>query len=192
VSSHEGADDKPNTVGSYVKRGNKAWTQANYNPVAVSLELCGFASWSTSQWKNDHHTMLENCAAWIREEADYYGIAITRLTASQAQGSGRGVCQHVDLGAGGGNHHDCGAGFPMDYVLDLARGGSSSLPTPPEEANVAGITSAVDANGNLTVWYVDDDNGKTYYTWQRRGESKWQGGKEGVSPAGWKLFAPKP
>ena len=40
VSSHTGADDKPNTVGEYVKPGNKAWTQGNANPVAVALELC--------------------------------------------------------------------------------------------------------------------------------------------------------
>ena len=44
VSSHVGADDKANTVGEYVKRGNKAWTQANANPVAVSCEACGFAN----------------------------------------------------------------------------------------------------------------------------------------------------
>jgi hypothetical protein len=124
VSSHVGADDKAGKVGEYVSRGNAAWTQADYNNAAVSLELCGFASWSTSTWKNDHHNMLENCAAWITEEAKKFGIPITKLNNSQSQGGGRGVTQHVNLGAGGGNHVDCGSGFPMDYVLDLARGGS--------------------------------------------------------------------
>jgi len=134
VSSHVGIDDKRGKIGEYVTRGNKAWTQANANPVAVAAELCGFASWSTSTWQNSHQNMLLNCADWIREEASKFGLPITKLTASQAQGSGRGVCQHRDLGAWGGNHSDCGNGFPIDYVLDLARGGTpppSGGGTPP-------------------------------------------------------------
>jgi len=120
VSSHVGIDDKDGTIGEYVKRGNKAWTAANANPVAVQAELCAFANWSSSEW-NKHPNMLENCARWIAEEADAFGIPITKLTASQAQGSGRGVCQHVDLGSWGGGHYDCGGSFPMDKVLDMAR-----------------------------------------------------------------------
>ena len=125
VSSHTGADDKKNTVGEYVKPGNKAWTAANANPVAVQIELCGFASWSTATW-NKHPNMLENTAKWIAEEAARFGIPITKLSPSQAQGSGRGVCQHDDLGSWGGGHWDCGSGFPMDKVLDMARGGGGS------------------------------------------------------------------
>jgi hypothetical protein len=125
VSSHCGADDKANTVGEYVKPGNKAWTAANANPVAVQLELCGFAAWSASVWEGQHSTMLDNCAKWIAEESKRFGIPITKLSASQAQGSGRGVCQHRDLGSWGGGHHDCGNGFPIDHVLDLARGYAS-------------------------------------------------------------------
>lgn len=130
VSSHVGIDDKRGKIGEYVSRGNSAWTQANYNGAAVSAELCGFASWSTSTWKNDHGNMLRNAADWIAEESKKLGIPITKLTASQAQGSGRGVCQHRDLGAGGGGHTDCGNGFPMDYVLDLARGGTTAAEEP--------------------------------------------------------------
>jgi hypothetical protein len=122
VSSHTGADDKLGKIGEYVTRGNKAWTAANYNPYGVQLELCGFASWSTATWKNEHHNMLRNAADWIAEESKKFGVPITKLTAGQAQGNGRGVCQHIDLGAGGGGHVDCGNGFPMDYVLDMARG----------------------------------------------------------------------
>jgi len=72
--------------------------------------------------------MLENCARWIAEEAAYFGIPVSRLTPTQAQGSGRGVCQHSDLGAWGGGHWDCGGSFPMDKVLSLAKsqGGDTS------------------------------------------------------------------
>jgi N-acetylmuramoyl-L-alanine amidase len=129
VSSHTGADDKKGVIGEYVKRGNKAWTAGNANPVAVQIELCAFAKWSAAEWDN-HPNMLENCAQWIAEEASYYGIPITALTDSQAQGSGRGACQHENLGSWGGGHWDCGSGFPIDRVLEMAKGGGqvTSLP----------------------------------------------------------------
>jgi len=129
VSSHTGADDKRGVVGEYVKRGNKAWTAANANPVAVQIELCAFASWSRAEW-NTHDAMLDNVAAWLAEEAKHYGLPLTKLTPSQAQGSGRGVCQHRDLGSWGGGHHDCGDGFPMDDVLARAKGGDDEMGYP--------------------------------------------------------------
>lgn len=122
VSSHVGIDDKQNMVGEYVKRANKAWTASNANPVAVQAELCGFAKWSKATW-HDHPNMLSNCAKWIAEEAKAYGLPISKLSASAAQGSGRGVCQHADLGSWGGGHWDCGSGFPIDDVLEMAKGG---------------------------------------------------------------------
>lgn len=121
VSSHTGADDTPNTIGEYVQRGNKAWTASNANSVAVQIELCAFAAWTTAEW-NRHPTMIENAARWVAEEAAAFGIPITKLSPSAAQGSGRGVCQHNDLGAWGGGHWDCGSGFPIDRVIEMAKG----------------------------------------------------------------------
>lgn len=120
VSSHTGIDDQAGVVGEYVKRDGKAWTAANANPVAVQTELCAFASWSSSEW-GKHPNMLENCSRWIAEEAAAFGIPITKLSASQAQGNGRGVCQHNDLGSWGGGHWDCGGSFPIDDVLKRAK-----------------------------------------------------------------------
>jgi len=144
VSSHVGADDKLGKVGEYVSRGNASWTAANYNNVAVQMELCGFAAWSTAEWKNNHHNMLRNCADWIAEESKKFGIPITKLNDGQAQGSGRGVCQHKNLGAGGGGHVDCGSGFPMDYVLDMARGGGSAPPEPERARDQEDLTMLLD------------------------------------------------
>jgi hypothetical protein len=130
VSSHAGADDKANTVGIYVERPNKAWTAADFNPVAVQLEMCAFAAWSTAEW-DQHPNMLDNCAKWIAEEAAAFGVPIRRLTAAQAQGNEAGVCQHIDLGSRGGGHVDCGNGFPMDRVLQMAGGQPVTPPTTP-------------------------------------------------------------
>lgn len=135
VSSHTGCDDKPNTVGEYVRRDGVAWTQANANGYSVATELCGFAKWSAADWAS-HPVMLQNCAAWIAEECAAFGIPIVRLTAAQAQdGRSRGVCGHVDLGVAGGNHWDPGPSFPWDLVMSMAAGGSAG-PAPKKGTHV--------------------------------------------------------
>ena len=157
ASSHAGADDKPNTVGIYVERPQKAWTQANANPYSVSIELCGFAAWSTAEW-DTHPNMVDNCARWIAEEAAAFGIPIVRLSAQQAQSGGRGVCQHVDLGASGGGHWDCGTGFPMDRVIAMAQGGTPEPePEPePEDEDMAGTGLTICAAHGDGRQYVTD------------------------------------
>jgi hypothetical protein len=130
VSSHVGVDDTENTVGEYVRRDGKAWTAADANPVAVQAELCAFAEWDSAEW-NRHPNMLANCAAWIAEEAAHFAIPVVKLSPAQAQGGGRGVCQHADLGAWGGGHWDCGPYFPIDAVLALAQGVTPPVPAPP-------------------------------------------------------------
>lgn len=125
VSSHVGIDDTPGVIGEYVRRPDKAWTQGNANPYTVSVELCGFASWLPATW-DKHPAMLENVAAWIAEECAHYGIPITKLSSSQAQSGGRGVCGHVDLGAAGGGHWDPGPSFPWSRVIDMAKGGGGA------------------------------------------------------------------
>jgi hypothetical protein len=154
VSSHAGADDKPNTVGIYVERPNKSWTQADFNPQAVSLELCGFAAWSTAEW-DQHPHMLQNCASWIAEEAAAFGIPLVRSTT-------HGVCQHIDLGAAGGGHVDCGNGFPFDRVLEMAGGAPGAAPTPPPSQPTGG---APPFPGTLLVNFT---SGHGTATWQRQ------------------------
>ena len=142
VSSHVGIDDTPATVGEYVSRGQKAWTAANANPVAIQAELCtpsgASASWTIDTW-HAHQTMLDTTAAWVAEEAAYFGIPIVALTASQAQGGAAGVCQHRDLGSWGGNHSDLGAGFPMAEIIAAASGAPAPAPgpTPPPSSGGA-------------------------------------------------------
>jgi hypothetical protein len=122
-------------VGEYVRADLKAWTQANANPYSVAAELCAFAAWTPGEWAG-HRVMLENTAAWVAEECERFGIPLRRLNAHQAQHGEAGVCQHVDLGAAGGNHWDCGPGFPMDDVIRMAAGGSSPAQPQEEENNM--------------------------------------------------------
>jgi hypothetical protein len=162
VSSHVGIDDTPGTVGEYVQPSGKAWTAANANPVAVQAELCAFAQWSAAEWDR-HGAMLANTAQWIAEESARFGIPIVRLTPAQAQGSGRGVCQHVDLGAWGGSHWDCGPAFPMARVLELAKGGGTVPPPPTEVFELGALVQFIDGNGITTYCGVADDGGLLEY-----------------------------
>ena len=87
----------------------KAWTQAAFNSVALSIEQIGFASQTT--WPDEQ---LRNTASWVAHWAKRWDIPLVRSTTL-------GVCEHVDLGAAGGGHHDCGGAYPFDRVIALAR-----------------------------------------------------------------------
>ena len=151
VSSHTGIDDTPDTIGEYVAADMKSWTQGNANPYAVSAELCAFAEWSPAEWDR-HPAMLINAAAWVAEECARFGIPVRALTAAQAQGGERGVCQHADLGAMGGGHWDCGPGFPMADVLALAGGKVPAHAAPGESEATDMVLTDPDTGG---VWVAD-------------------------------------
>jgi N-acetylmuramoyl-L-alanine amidase len=168
VSSHVGIDNTGNTVGEYVKPGDKAWTAGNANPVAVQAEFCtpsgAAANWSSDYWKTNMRVALENAAQWVREESARFNIPIVGLTPGQAQGSGRGVCQHNDLGAWGGGHYDCGKGFPMGYFLDMCKGKPSSPTGPdttPERYNDMFYLNFTNGNASVVVPnYYGDGKGR--------------------------------
>ena len=192
VSSHVGIDDTPNTVGEYVKPGNKAWACAAYNSAAIQAELCAFAAWTTTDWAH-HPTMLSNAARWVAEECAYFGIPITRLTPAQAQGGGRGICEHADLGAGGGGHWDCGTAFPIDQVIEIARGGTPDTPTPPpkpKEQEEDMVAAALGANGTLHVFRANGQN--VGYTYKAKDSTAWNGGEKGKQVAKFTAFAQAP
>jgi hypothetical protein len=52
------------------------------------------------------------------------------------------------------------------------------------------VASALASNGNFHVFRADGDT--VSYTWQKKGESAWNGGKSGVSPAAFSTFAKAP
>jgi hypothetical protein len=150
VSSHTGIDDTPGVIGEYVRRSDKAWTQGNANPYSVAAELCAFAAWSPAEWQL-HQSMLANTAQWVAEECAAFGIPVQRLSAAEAQGGASGVCQHVDLGAAGGGHWDCGPGFSeaMDQVIAMAAGGAVA-PSSEEDKEMI-ICSTPSGKGYIVV-----------------------------------------
>lgn len=175
-SSHHGADNyDAGLLGAYVYENHKAWTQGNANSFTLSIELCAYASWSTSTWMGKN-TLLNNAADWLRYMCDKYKIPYTKLSNSQAQsGNVKGIAQHVNFGSMGSGHVDCGSGFPIDEVIKRAKGGSGgSAPAPeedvllkqiyltasekkPHKINTAGEWSAV----SWDSWSPDEGSGGT-------------------------------
>lgn len=139
ASSQVCIDNNRGKIWECVARDKGAWTQCNFNSVSVSAEQSGYASWTREYWLTNRENELRNTADWIAEEAARYGIPIRALTPSEAQGGGKGVCQHMNLGSSGCAHSDCGPNYPMDKVIEWAKGGGSS----PQPAGGTDMSSAV-------------------------------------------------
>lgn len=102
----------------------KAWAQCAFNSAGVSLEIEGYT-------KNGFGEAGKPAAAIVAWLCRAYAIPPTWARG----GAGRGVCQHHDLGVGGGGHVDCsGVGSPewkafLALVLDAYDAlGSGPLP----------------------------------------------------------------
>lgn len=108
--------DADGTSARLVSDGMKAWTQAAYNPRALSVEQIGHASTSRSVWKRSYRLELDETARWIAYWSRKHDIPIRRVRPHQS-----GVIGHQGLGIAGGGHHDPGEHYPWRYVLGRAR-----------------------------------------------------------------------
>jgi predicted chitinase len=67
----------------------------------------------------------------------------------------------------------------------------TGAPQPPTQEEMMAISAVVNGAGALHV-FVEAKDGSIWYTWQRKGETSWQGGAAGKGPAGLQQFAPAP
>jgi hypothetical protein len=147
----------------------------------VSAEQCGYASWSRSYWLNEKENLLRNTADWIAEEAKKFGIPIVKLSASQAQSGGRGICYHSELGSAGCGHSDPGSNYPIDQVIAWAKGEE-------EESTEMSVGVASDPEGNLHYATIRASDGALMYyppgwsNWGRIDENQ-KGAKGGAGIA---------
>jgi hypothetical protein len=122
ASSHVVNDQEGNDA-VLVPDDRKAWTQSAYNSPALSIEQIHFDhTISREKWMRESPRQLANTALWIAHWSIKHGIPIRRAV---TPGSGivarSGVATHKQLGASGGGHVDPGTGYPLPYVLWLAR-----------------------------------------------------------------------
>jgi hypothetical protein len=160
ASSQVCIDNNRGTIWEGVSRANGAWTQCNFNSVSVSAEQSGYASWSHDYWMSNRSNQLHNMADYIAEEAKALGIPIILLSDSQAQGGSAGVTFHSRLGSTGCGHSDPGSGFPINEVLEWAKGGGDSVA--PSGGGVFVSSAVFDKRGDLHCAGVWTD-GKVNY-----------------------------
>jgi len=137
VSYHFAVDNESSGVcDQYVSTDYKSWAQANYNPYALTGCFCtpsgASSGWSRDYWLKNEMVAIENMAAIVGDQCRKYGIPFVALNSSQAQAGQPGIAQHMNYGAGGSNHHDCGQGFPIDVLIDLAKGAGAVTPPKPK------------------------------------------------------------
>lgn len=121
ASSHVAVDGEGHSA-RYVPDGRKAWTQAAYNGVMLSIEQIGFAKWSRWFWINRRNPQLRKVAQYIAWWSTEYDIPIRKGKESGGIVTKTGVFRHSELGAAGGGHSDPGKGYPLHTVLSMARG----------------------------------------------------------------------
>lgn len=120
ASAHLGIDMDGNDA-RYVPDSMKAWTQCNLNPMALGVELLAYARYTEKEWMVNNKRMLSTYAKWIAFWSKKYDIPIRMAWTSGVNVIRSGVTTHKRLGASGCGHVDPGPGFPMQYVLLLAR-----------------------------------------------------------------------
>lgn len=94
----------------------KAWTQAAYNPVSLSIEQVGYAE--ATHWARDE---IRETARWIARWSKMYAIPIRVGAVAGGLVTRPGVVTHKMLGLLGGGHVDPGDAYPLDACLKLAR-----------------------------------------------------------------------
>lgn len=133
ASSHVGNDAEGNDA-RFVEDSKKAWTCAAYNSASLNIEQIGFSATSQAIWLSQNEKQLQNTAAWIAHWSEKHNIPIRKGRVFKGRVLLSGVVQHSDLGVEGGNHGDCGEGYPFKHVLKLAkeiRKGTAPAPAQP-------------------------------------------------------------
>lgn len=116
----------------------------NGNRIGLHVSLAGRAAFTRAQWLARRDQLAE-LARWLAHESKLNGIPLEAVPVAGIRGNGRGVCSHADISRAwplrefpqtGTDHTDPGPNFPWDYVLELARSGSSTTTSnPPREAD---------------------------------------------------------
>lgn len=118
VSAHLVVGSAGHTV-RCVKDEDTAWHCEGFNDVAIGIEQCAHNDTLTT-WRANA-TQLHETARNVALLAKRHGVPIVHGAVNGSSVTRPGVIQHMELGAYGGNHDDCGPGYPFDQLLALAR-----------------------------------------------------------------------
>jgi GH25 family lysozyme M1 (1,4-beta-N-acetylmuramidase) len=93
-------------------------------------------------------------------------------------------------GLAGGVDGNIARNVNAGQFMTTVRSGKAT-PQPPSQEDIVAIAAAMNQGGALHV-FVEDKNGKIWYTYQSPGKNAWNGGQAGKSIAGLVPFAPAP
>lgn len=100
------------------------WGAPGANTDGFHIEQLGYAAWSKAEWLK-HEDMLDRVAFKMAYHAHLFKIPLVVLTPQQVAAGKRGVCTHATVTkaypALHGTHTDPGSGYPMGYVIALAK-----------------------------------------------------------------------
>lgn len=123
------------------------------NRIGLHVCLSGRAAFTRAQWLA-RPAQLDTLARWLAHESRENAIPLDLAAVAAIRGNGRGVSTHALIAQAfprETDHTDPGPGFPLDHVLDLARG--INRPKPPTKGNDMTPEQAhqlSDVNGQLT------------------------------------------
>jgi hypothetical protein len=124
-STHYGVDN--NSIQQYLALGVICWGAPGANTNGVHIEQMGAARWTRDQWMSKAKPTLER-TAWLMARIHNrllranVRVPLTVLTDSEVRGHHHGVTTHRQLTRVlGGSHTDPGSGYPLEWVVKLAR-----------------------------------------------------------------------
>ena len=97
------------------------WAAPGANYAGLHIEQCGFAKWSTEEWRS-HRATLERAAYKTALYCSNFGIPPVFREAADLKARRPGITTHVECSeAFGGTHWDPGPGWPRSLFMTLVR-----------------------------------------------------------------------
>lgn len=130
-----------------VAEASKAWAQAAYNPWAISVEI-------TAMGDEPGYIVqgagMARAVALARRFHKVYGIPYRRCAVSGGRVTRTGFCDHADLGALGGGHHDIrrrpgSSEWSVGPILEAAKRADAAAATQPITSSERAACKAVRA-----------------------------------------------
>ena len=111
------------SIQQYLSLEDVPWGAPYANTSGVHIEQMGIASWHYPEWRAKADGTLFRAAFLIAHLSKVLGIPIRTLTDARVRSGVKGVTTHAQCTkVFGGSHTDPGPGYPLAYVLGLARG----------------------------------------------------------------------
>lgn len=163
-SSHFGIDN--DSIQQYLRLDRIAWGAPGANEKGVHIEQMGVASWERSIWFNKAAGTISRTAwllAWLKLER-FGWIPLVHLSDDDLRAGHSGIVTHRQLTRvfkTPGGHTDPGTGYPLAYVIQLAKAYASqkgdfmpdtTYELPPEGGGEGGGSFLTRKMGPLPFW----------------------------------------